>query len=189
MPKLFQKNSKQKNAYTSAWSNRELVGIKFWNFIWNTLFRFSPKKMGNPFRLFLLRLFGADIDSSVFIYPSAKIYIPWNLIMRSRSCLGPNSEIYNLGNVFIGERSTISQYSYVCNGSHDLTLKSLPLLIGNIKIGNDVFIGAKVIIMPGICIDDFAVVGAGSVVTKDINKHEIFAGNPAKFIKKRIMND
>lgn len=52
-----------------------------------------------------------------------------------------------------------------------------------IKIGNNVFIGCNAIIMPGITIGDDVVVGAGSIVTKDIPSGEVWAGNPAKYIK------
>ncbi len=53
-----------------------------------------------------------------------------------------------------------------------------------IKIEKNVFIGARSIILKGVTIGEGAVVGAGSVVTKDIPAGEIWAGNPAKFIKK-----
>lgn len=54
------------------------------------------------------------------------------------------------------------------------------------KIGNDVWIGNRVIIKSGVTIGDGAIVGMGSVVTKDIGPYEIWAGNPAKLIKKRF---
>lgn len=57
------------------------------------------------------------------------------------------------------------------------------------KIGNDVWIGSKVLIKAGVIIDDGAVVGMGSVVTKDIPAYEIWAGNPAKLIRKRFNDD
>lgn len=53
-------------------------------------------------------------------------------------------------------------------------------------IGNDVWIGTRAIILGGINIADGAVIGSGSVVTKDIGPYEIWAGNPAKFIRKRF---
>lgn len=55
-----------------------------------------------------------------------------------------------------------------------------------VSIGNDVWIGAHAIIMPGIEIGDGAVIGAGSIVTKDVKPYEIVAGNPAKHIKYRF---
>lgn len=56
-------------------------------------------------------------------------------------------------------------------------------------IGNDVWIGNNVMIKSGVSIGDGAVVGMGSIVTKDIPSYEIWAGNPAKFIKKRFEDD
>lgn len=55
---------------------------------------------------------------------------------------------------------------------------------GHIKIADDVFIGAKSIITKPVTIGKGAVIGAGSVITKDIPPYEIWAGVPAKFIKK-----
>jgi acetyltransferase-like isoleucine patch superfamily enzyme len=53
-----------------------------------------------------------------------------------------------------------------------------------VKIGNNVFIGARTIILKGVTIGDKVIVGAGSVVSSDIPAGEIWAGNPARFIKK-----
>ena len=60
---------------------------------------------------------------------------------------------------------------------------------GDTIIGNDVWIGTEALIMPGITIADGAVIGARSVVTKNVGAYEIWAGNPAKFIKKRFAED
>ena len=54
-----------------------------------------------------------------------------------------------------------------------------------IIIGNDVWIGARVIILPGVQISDGAVIGAGSVVTYNVDSYDVVAGNPAKLIRKR----
>ena len=93
--------------------------------------------------------------------------------------------MYNLGEVSIGERSVVSQYGYLCNGTHDLSVDNLPLMIGKIEIGDNVFMGARSMILPGLKIGDGAVIGAGAVVTKDVAPGDIVGGNPAKFIKKR----
>lgn len=53
-----------------------------------------------------------------------------------------------------------------------------------VSIGNDVFIGARSIILKGVSIGDRSIIGAGSVVTKNIPEDEIWAGNPAVYLKK-----
>ena len=56
----------------------------------------------------------------------------------------------------------------------------------NVKIGNDVWIGARAMIMDGVTIEDGAIVAAGAVVTKDVSAYSIVGGVPAKVIKKRF---
>lgn len=65
-------------------------------------------------------------------------------------------------------------------------IKGHPSTNGDVVIGNDVWIGHGVTILSGVKISDGAVIGLNSVVTKDIGAYEIWAGNPAKFIKKRF---
>src|SRR5690606_29317200 len=54
--------------------------------------------------------------------------------------------------------------------------------IGNVKIGNGVFIGAGTIILPNVAIGDKTIIGAGSVVSKDIPANSVAVGNPAKVV-------
>lgn len=60
---------------------------------------------------------------------------------------------------------------------------------GDTVIGNDVWLGAEVLIMPGIKISNGAVIASRSVVTKDIGPYEVWGGSPAKLIKKRFSDD
>ena len=64
-----------------------------------------------------------------------------------------------------------------------------PSLKGDVKIGNDVWIGHSAIILPGITIGDGAVIGAGSVVTKNVGDYEIVGGNPARHIRYRFTGE
>jgi chloramphenicol O-acetyltransferase type B len=62
-------------------------------------------------------------------------------------------------------------------------------LKGDTVIGNDVWIGAEAMTLPGIQIGDGAVIGARSLVTKNVGSYEIWGGNPARLIKKRFTDD
>jgi acetyltransferase-like isoleucine patch superfamily enzyme len=64
-----------------------------------------------------------------------------------------------------------------------------PTCKGDIKIGNDVWIGATSTIMSGVTIGDGAVVGAGSTITKDVPPFSIVAGNPGKIVKYRFTKE
>ena len=67
---------------------------------------------------------------------------------------------------------------FVLNGVYGDILGSA----GRVKIGNNVFIGSKSIILKNVCIGDNVIIGAGSVVTKDIPNNVVAAGNPARVI-------
>jgi putative colanic acid biosynthesis acetyltransferase WcaF len=174
----------QESAYASPWGYGVRFRIVVWAFVWLVLFRPTPKFF-NLWRVFLLRLFGCRVSGRPFVAASAIIKMPWNLRLEDRACLGPGSEVYNLGLVTLGARSTIAQHAYLCAGSHDLTQPSLPLVIGPIEVGRDAFIGARAFLLPGIHVGEGAVVGACAVVTRDVPPWTIVAGNPARPIGER----
>ena len=68
------------------------------------------------------------------------------------------------------------------------TLDALPLK-GDTVIGNDVWIGQHVTIMPGVHIGDGAIIAANATVSRDVPAYHIFGGNPAEMIKKRFDDD
>jgi putative colanic acid biosynthesis acetyltransferase WcaF len=148
------------------------------------LFRFSPRPCF-AFRRSLLRLFGASIGARVNVYSSALIYYPWNLEIGSDSAIGEWALIYNLGQVKIGERTTISQRVHLCAGTHDYKNNTMPLIKPPISIGDEVWICADAFVGPGISLGDRSIIGAASVVVKDVKPGVIVAGNPAKFLKDR----
>jgi len=80
----------------------------------------------------------------------------------------------------------IDDESFVANGVMILTHDFCRSLYKKTSIGKRCFIGARSIILPGVTIGDHVIVGAGSVVTKDVKSNCIVAGNPAKIIKENI---
>jgi putative colanic acid biosynthesis acetyltransferase WcaF len=137
-------------------------------------------KPANFWRLFWLKVFGAKIFGRPFVHQRARIQIPWNLIMHDRSCLGDRSNAYSLGIIEIKEHATVAQEAYLCTGTHAFDNPARNLITSPIIIGAHAFIGARAFIMPGINIGEYAIVGACSVVTKDVGAHGVVKGNPAK---------
>lgn len=155
-----------------------------WGIVWLFLFRPTPSFL-HGWRCFLLRLFGAKIGKRVHIYPSARFWLPSNLEMGDDSCIANDVDCYNVAKITIGANSTVTQYSYLCTTSHDITKSTMPLITATIVIEDQVWITASVFIGMGVTVGQGAVVGACAVVTRDVPPWTIVAGNPAKVIKER----
>jgi putative colanic acid biosynthesis acetyltransferase WcaF len=170
-----------------AWDLQTKLKRGLWNLIWTILFKHTPKRRGNPLRLFLLRWFGARIDGDPLVHPSCRILLPWELEIGNYSAIGERVEIYNFGRVVIGPMTVVSQYTYLCTGSHDYAHPHMPLIWKPITIGSECWVAAGVFVGPGVVIHDGAVVGAYSVVTKDVPPWTVNAGNPCRVLKPRIV--
>jgi len=136
----------------------------------------------------VLKIFGAKLSGVPFIHSTARIQIPWKLTMQHRACLGERANAYSLGKIDIQEGATIAQEAYLCTGSHDFNDPSLQLITKPITIGKNTFIGARAMILPGVSIGNQAIVGAMSVLSKDVPDYQIVAGNPAKKIGERAIS-
>jgi putative colanic acid biosynthesis acetyltransferase WcaF len=174
----------QASAYDSPWTLRVRLGIALWAIVWRLFFRPTPKPL-TRWRLWLLRCFGARVSGRPFVDASAVVKMPWNLQIEDRACLGPRSEVYNLGPVVLHERCTIAQEAYLCAGTHDFSQRHLPLVVGPIEIGADAFVCARAFVLPGVVVGPGALVGACAVVTKDVAPWTVVAGNPAQPIGRR----
>jgi putative colanic acid biosynthesis acetyltransferase WcaF len=176
----------QAGAYASPWSLGVRVKLLLWAVVWRLLFRPTPKLL-SPWRVALLRLFGCRVRGRPFVDARAVVKMPWNLVLEDRACLGPYSEVYNLAPVTLGPRCTVAQHAYLCGGTHDFSKPSLPLVVGEIVIGADAFVGARAFVLPGICVGEGAVVGACAVVTRDVAPCSVVAGNPARVVGSRVV--
>ncbi len=175
--------------YKNALSLKNQVARFLWTITWALLARPFPRSLGNPWKLFLLRLFGAKVHPKAVVYSSVRIYMPWNLEMEEFSCLAPEVDCYNVAKITIGAHATISQKTYLCAASHDLSKSHNPLIIAPIIIKDQAWVGASVYVGMGVVIGQGAVVGATASVYKDVDPWTIVGGNPAKFIKNRTIND
>ena len=172
----------QKSAYHSPWTVRERVTILLWEICWSAACRWTPKPF-NAWRLQWLRLFGAQITGKPFVHQRARITSPWNLTLEHRACLGDGAHAYCLGKIVLEANCTIAQEAYLCTGTHDFSDPAKPLQTAPIRVERDAFVGARAFILPGVTVGAGAVVGACSVVTRDLAPHSINAGNPCRFIR------
>lgn len=141
-------------------------------------------------RRLVLRMFGAHLAKGANVYPSVKIWAPWNLVMEEGSCLGPEVVCYNQAMVRLAANATVSQYSYLCTAGHRtdrINTANDGLIVAPITIGEDAWVGTKVFIGMGVEIGEGAIVGATASVYKDVEPWTIVGGNPAKVLKKRVM--
>jgi putative colanic acid biosynthesis acetyltransferase WcaF len=171
----------QSNQYQNPWPLWVQLALLCWRFTWLVFCVWTPKFL-NPWRIIVLKSFGANLSGIPFIHSTARIQIPWNLTMQHRACLGEHTNAYSLGKIEIQENATVAQEVYLCTGTHDFEAPSLQLITKHITIGKNSFIGARAMVLPGVEIGKNAVIGAQSVVTKDVPANVIVAGNPARKI-------
>ena len=163
---------------SSPWTIRHRLRMILWEWCWTLLCSWTPKPL-NRWRLIWLRLFGAEINGTPFVHQRARIAIPWNLILHHRACIGDRTNLYSLGLIEIGEGAIVAQEAFLCTGTHDFTSPALPLVTRPVKIGPHAFVGARAFVLPGVDIGDRAIVGACSVVTRNVALGVTVAGNPA----------
>lgn len=113
-----------------------------------------------------------------------------SVLISKNTFLGEYVIIYGHGGVEIGSNTLIAMHTCIVSSNHTIPTKrekirDMPDILLPTKIGNDVWIGANCTILGGVTVGDGAVIGAGSVVTKDIPAYAIAFGNPAKVIKSR----
>ena len=159
-----------------------------WNITWAVLFQFSPRPC-HAWRAMLLRAFGARLGARCHIYARAVIWAPWNLECGDDACIADGAEVYNVSLIKIGARAVISQGAYLCAASHDYTLDAFPMITAPIIIGEEAWVAARAIVLVGVTIGEGSVIGAGSVVTKDVPPGVVCAGNPARVIKSIVKKD
>lgn len=148
---------------------REIVLYALWHF--SSYFPLFPQIM-NRVRPVIWRWMGATIGKNAIISYGVYLDVPG----MKRLKIGKNALI-SPQTLFFFHRRDLHKYFQGMN-AHDIPMKEYFT-----TIGDNVQIGMRAMIMPGVTIGDGAVIGANSVVTKDIPPYAIVAGQPAKIIK------
>ncbi|WP_420238725.1 putative colanic acid biosynthesis acetyltransferase [Telmatobacter bradus] len=155
-----------------------------WNLCWLLFYRISPRPL-HAWRSFLLRLFGAKMGPNCHFYPGSKIWAPWNLVCADQVTAADGADIYNQAPVYLGSHAILSQQAYLCGATHDFDDPAFPLLAFRMTVGAYAWICARAMVAPGVNVGEGAVLGLGSVATRDLEPWTVYAGSPATVVKSR----
>lgn len=109
--------------------------------------------------------------------------------MGDYSCLADGVDCYSVAKIELGDYSTVSQRSFLCAASHDISTLERPLFSKPITIEKHAWVGAESFIYLGTTIGEGSVVGARAVVVRSVEPWNVVAGNPAKVIKQRQLEE
>ena len=171
-----------------AFSFRDRLRRLNWNICWVLLYRTSPRPL-HSWRSFLLRCFGAKMGANCHFYPRSKVWAPWNLICADQVTAADGVEIYNPAPVTLGSHAILSQDAYLCGATHDYDDPEFPLIAFAMQIGAYSWVCARASVAPGANVGEGAVLGLGSVATRDLEPWTVYAGVPAVKVKERVRRD
>jgi putative colanic acid biosynthesis acetyltransferase WcaF len=136
-------------------------------------------------RVLVLRLFGARIGQGVTIKPGVRVKFPWRLQVGDHCWIGEDVWLDNLAEIRVGNHCCLSQGAYLCTGSHDWGRARFDLVVKPILLEDGVWIAARSVVGPGVTAGRGAILGLGSVATRDLLPWHVYQGLPAKSVKRR----
>jgi putative colanic acid biosynthesis acetyltransferase WcaF len=155
-----------------------------WNLVWLLLYRPSPRPL-HSWRAALLRLFGAQLGPNCHFYPSSRVWAPWNLVCSDQVTASDDAQIYNPAPITLGSHAILSQEAYLCGATHDYDDPAFPLLAFSMQLGAYAWVCARASVAPGVNLGEGAILGLGSIATRDLEPWSVYAGAPAVKIKER----
>ncbi len=181
-------NNQYQPEQTTPFSFSYKIKSRMWNIINLSFYRYSPFFF-RKYRVALTRLFGSKISWNCSLSNTSIIIDPWNLKMGEFSSLGDNTCVRCRSRVNIGNYVCVGNDVIILSASHNIYSSKFEMIHSPIIIKDNVWIATRSMVMKGVTINEFSVIAAGAIVTKDVDAFHIVGGNPAKFIKKRIIKD
>ena len=130
-------------------------------------------------------LIGQELDEGFGLFPPFYTDCGRNIHLEKNVFINSGCHFQDQGGIYIGEGTFIGHNVILATLNHDMNpYTRADIHPKPIHIGKRVWIGSGAIVLPGVTIGDNSVIGAGSVVTKDVPADCVYGGNPAKFIKK-----
>jgi putative colanic acid biosynthesis acetyltransferase WcaF len=172
--------------YRSEFSLRQKVARAVWALAWGLFCRPSPRPF-HGWRRAWLRLFGAQLHGTAAVYPSARVWAPWNLTMGPHTAMDDHVDCYNVDRITLEEGAIVSRHAFLCTASHDITDPGRRLVTAPILLARSSWVCAGAFVNLGATIGEGAVVAAYAVVIKDVEPWTVVGGNPARFLKARVL--
>ena len=139
----------------------------------------------DEFRDRLSDIIGSKIDESTFIFAPFLTNFGRYITIGKNVFINHDCSFLDLGGINIGDNVLIGPKVNLVSENHPVHPSQRKFLIGKpIVIKNNAWIGAAATILAGVTVGENSIVGAGSIVTKDVPDNTIVAGNPAKFLKR-----
>ena len=173
------------STYDNAWYKPGGAARRYAWFVMGRLFIHTYLPLPVSFKRLVLKIFGAKIGKNVMIKPKVNIKYPWYLSVGENAWIGENVWIDNLAQVTIGPNCCLSQGALLLTGNHDYKSTSFDLRVSAIVLEDGVWIGARAVVGPGVVCGSHAVLSVNSVASKNLDRYQIYAGNPAQLIRKR----
>lgn len=178
--------SQDLSRYDNSWySHGKAKPMRLLWILCNVLFMENPLCLSSWFKVRLLRLFGATIGTGVLIKPKVSVKHPWMFKVGDHVWIGEGVWIDNLGLVSIADHVCISQGALLLCGNHNIQRPSFDLMVGEIHLEQSSWLGAKCVVCPSVTVGAGAVLGVGSIATKNFEADIIYQGNPAVAVRKR----
>jgi putative colanic acid biosynthesis acetyltransferase WcaF len=165
---------------------RSKTVIALWWFLQAVIFPLTLHAHHGP-RRWLLRRFGARVGRGVVIRPTARFTYPWHVTLGDYSWIGDDVVLYSLAPITVGQHCVISQRSYLCTGSHDLSDPHFGLVVKPVTIENGVWLASDCFIGPGVRVGANSVVGARSSVYRSLPAGYLCFGNPCRPVAPRTL--
>jgi acetyltransferase-like isoleucine patch superfamily enzyme len=155
-----------------------------------TLCRSTPFGLGIGLRYCCLKRLCRQCGEDVVVFPGAFLTFLEHCEIGSHVSIHENCNIGCLGGLRIGNQVMISQGTSILTTEHNYLqteqpMRDAPQISKATVIGDDVWLGAHVVVTAGVTIGTGAVVAAGAVVTKDVPPYTVVAGVPARPIRSR----
>lgn len=137
------------------------------------IFVTNPLQISSALRIFVLRLFGAEIGKGVVFRPRTRVRFPWKLHIADRGWIGEGVWFHNQDHIYVGHDVVISQETFLTTGSH-AARRDMALLTRPIIIEPGVWITSRCVVLGGVTVGRSALIRTLTRVDRDVPANAVW---------------